>query len=162
MISGEIFRLRIERGREYLLAFVESLKKDWLREYERYLARELNLADALALAHPQHYEWIVLSDRVRGPRQFEPEVGEERCCAEVIWGYRCDLPGVSSDHLFPYSLGGPTVGNNKLLLCRLHNGMKANDVHLFPWEQGEPGWLATCLKAIRHLKAAPEETHQKT
>ena len=44
------------------------------------------------------------------------------------------------DYLFPFALGGPTIARNRVPLCREHNAIKGSDVHLFPWEQGEPPW----------------------
>jgi hypothetical protein len=154
LTSIGILEIRIDLGRKYLEKLSQLPSRDWLQEYELYLANALSLPEALALAHPENYDLNSLSNVIRGPRQFDPEIGRERCRAEVIWLYNCEVQASAADHVFPYSLGGPTVGSNKLLLCRRHNEMKANDIHLYPWEKGEPEWLTHCLRAIRRLKTS--------
>lgn len=75
------------------------------------------------------------------------------CQSEILWGYKCELEGeIEVDHLFPYSLGGPSNGSNKLHLCRLHNRLKSSDIHFYPWEKGEPAWLEVVLGKIRDFR----------
>ena len=167
MVDSPIFaalgklKKRVECGRAYLLAVEKSLQADWLPNYQMYLNGHLRLEESLALAHPDHYRNLSNNLGIRGARAFAQEIrqGETKCLATVWWGYECNLTtGISADHLFPYSLGGPTVGTNKIYLCSLHNQMKSNDVHLFPWEQGEPVWLADTLKSVWRLKATLDST----
>jgi hypothetical protein len=51
------------------------------------------------------------------------------------------------DHLFPYSLGGPTIAVNAIYLCRRHNLGKSVDIHLIPWEEGFP-WVDGILNNL--------------
>jgi hypothetical protein len=95
----------------------------------------------------------VSQDEIQGPRSFEaaPLLEGAPCEAERIWGYRCDLPleyARQQDHLFPYALGGPTEARNRLTLCSWHNQVKFVDIHLFPWEEGEPLWLDPLLDRL--------------
>ena len=92
-------------------------------------------------------------EELQGGRRFQgTEMARfDPCEAERLWGYPCDLEPdgrIEFDHAFPYSLGGPTVGANRLGLCPVHNAGKAGDIHLFPWEEGEPRWLAASLGRI--------------
>ena len=149
---------RIEHARLYLVALEASFRLDWLERYQAYTEGRLSLVEAIALVHPEHYGHLDPESAIRGPRSFTPEIGLAgvKCGVELFWGYACghSLEGqVVGDHIFPYSLGGPTVGSNKVHLCVLHNQMKSNDVHVFPWETAELPWLPICLKAIRRLKA---------
>jgi hypothetical protein len=155
----QILAARINACRSYLEALERSFQSNWLASHDLYTARKLSLFDSFALAHPAHYEGLDTRGTVRGPRPFGEEVaiGSLQCRSEQFWGYPCSQSGVQhlvADHFFPYSLGGPTVVSNKVYLCKLHNQMKSNDVHLYPWELGEPQWLSACLEAIRRLKVA--------
>jgi len=152
-----ILQRRIDTASAYIDAVEQSFQNNWLEQYESYRRGKLSLPEAAALAHAYHYEHLDLTSTVRGPRTFAKEVGMEwiKCRAEFIWRYTCGRTleiGIAADHLFPYSLGGPTLGSNKIYLCALHNQMKSNDVHLYPWEIGEPIWLKDCLEAIWRFK----------
>lgn len=148
---------RVAGAKEYLLALQLSYSADWFVWLSEYVAGRLSLAHAFALIHPDHYADLDPMNAIRGPRQFEEEVGVSsvRCAVHEFWGYPCSnslLGDVVGDHVFPYSLGGPTVATNKIHLCRIHNQMKSNDVHVFPWDAPPPPWLPICLDAIRRLK----------
>ncbi len=110
------------------------------------------MVDRLVLAHPG-LRSEPRQELHQGRRGFEFRgIGARKACAaERIWGIPCQLPDngeMQADHLFPYALGGPTVAPNRLVLCATHNAGKAVDVHLFPWEEGEPRWLASLLGSI--------------
>jgi hypothetical protein len=153
-IPADTIEFRILRGEEYVKALARSSTRHWPTEFSVHQSGVLSLPESLALVYPRHYEDLVSAEKVRGPRHFDAEIGKEPCRAEIIWGYRCNAQAASADHLFPYSLGGPTIASNKVHLCRFHNEMKSNDIHLFPWELGRPLWLAQCLQAIRMLMGA--------
>ncbi|MDE2933016.1 MAG: hypothetical protein OXS47_03990, partial [Chloroflexota bacterium] len=113
---------------------------------------------ALVLVHPDFYaaREAEVGMSIRGSRSFSRTAGQHAagCMADRIWLSACRLRSgseVQADHLFPYSLGGPTLAANQLFLCGAHNGAKGSDVHLFPWEQGEPDWLATQVERISRL-----------
>ena len=151
-------RIRIELGEEYLLALEESQSWRWRDVAAEYSAGRLELPRAMVLVHPTFYEHREdeVGQSIRGHRGFTATAGlhVEGCMADRIWLSVCPLvyPEVlHSDHLFPYSLGGPTLAENQLFLCPVHNRSKANDIHLFPWERGEPSWLAMQVARIRNL-----------
>ena len=77
-----------------------------------------------------------------------------KCRSMLLWGYECpfeDINQLAADHCFPYSLGGPTLATNKIYLCKWHNQIKAGDIHIFPWELGEPQWLLPMIDRIKRL-----------
>lgn len=56
-----------------------------------------------------------------------------------------------ADHYWPFSLGGPTILENRVLLCRFHNLAKSNSIVNHFW--GEyPSWLNNYLNRIFNLK----------
>ena len=100
----------------------------------------------LALLHPRHFEELSLPEyvsvlgirkEVQGRRSFGNDGLSASCQSELLWGYGCPLreSAIHQDHLFPYSLGGPTDGGNRVALCRYHNMVKTCDIHYFPWEE---------------------------
>lgn len=152
---------RLQAGAAYLAALENSAYWDWFEKYAVLEKGQLSVVEALALVHPQHYQELDTDLRIRGPRQFNQEAAMSSigCQAEFLGGYPCQRPVgsvVAADHLFPYSLGGPTVGSNKVYLCRLHNQMKSNDIHLYPWERGLPVWLLQTAAAVAKLKQVPK------
>lgn len=159
MIDIEILRKRIEHGEEYLLALEELLDSEWNEIFAAHSEGKLRLPQSMVLLHPSFYkerERETGIAAIRGTRRFTRDAGpgHTNCMADQIWLSSCPLekPGaLHSDHLFPYSLGGPTLAANQLFLCPVHNRSKTNDVHLFPWEKGEPSWLAEQVDRIRRL-----------
>lgn len=149
---------RIERGEEYLLALEEFRSWKWSEILAEYRKRRLALPQAMVLVHPDFYDdrEAKVRQSIQGPRRFSASAGQRiaDCMADQIWLSACpfkNLEVVHSDHLFPYSLGGPTLAENQLFLCPVHNRSKASDIHLFPWERGEPNWLAPQVERIRNL-----------
>ena len=149
---------RIERGEEYLLALEEFRNREWSEIFADYKKGRLAAPQAMVLVHPDFYEEreAKVEQSIRGRRTFSSTTGRHvaACMSDQIWLSACPLDNpevVHSDHLFPYSLGGPTIAANQLFLCPVHNRSKASDIHLFPWERGEPSWLATQVERIRNL-----------
>jgi hypothetical protein len=128
------------------------MQTDWLELHARFKVGSLNTTEMLAMIHPDHYADRVNQELICGPRVFSAEVVRKggSCASLQLWGYECPL-GVANDadHLFPYSCGGPTDPRNLVLLCRTHNRMKNDDVHVFPWEQAMPTWVADVVERIR-------------
>jgi len=157
-LNDIIISARIEVASAYIQAYYASLQSAWDEMYQLYLDDELKLAASLALAHPDHYKELPNSNQIRGQRSFSKDTAHDsiNCSCKTIWGYKCSvniaLWGISADHLFPFSLGGPTIGSNKMYLCAMHNQLKGNDVHFYPWEQGEPIWLQDTLFKIHQLR----------
>ena len=149
---------RLERGEEYLLALEEFQSWGWSEILAEYNEGRLALPQAMVLVHPDFYKEreAEVGQSIRGHRSFSTTAGRHvaACMADRIWLSACPLENpevVHSDHLFPYSLGGPTLAENQLFLCAVHNRSKASDIHLFPWERGEPNWLAIQVDRIRNL-----------
>lgn len=157
-IPLESLSMRILMGREYIISIDSSQSIDWETQYLLYRQNALSLPESLALLYPIHYESKNNSQSIRGPRGFpgERSLSSMKCQANDIWGYPCPLDStrisVVADHVFPYSLGGPTNSDNKTYLCEFHNQLKGNDIHFFPWEKGEPTWLKTTLNRIQVLR----------
>jgi hypothetical protein len=147
---------RIRAGHQYLGALERSLRRRWIDQYCDFQRGCLNLAEKFALIHPSHYENHEPSgSMIRGPRQFSTSIVAQgiSCQAHLVWGYECPSCDVVTDHLFPYSFGGPTIGENQIYLCHRHNQLKGCDIHLYPWEQGEPAWLRRLVECIRRIMA---------
>lgn len=147
---------RIERGERYLLALERLQKCKWSEILGEYSERRLVMPEAMVLVHPTFYEHLGANARksIQGRRTFPDTAGQRAadCMADQIWLSACPLENlevVHADHVFPYSLGGPTVAANQLFLCPVHNRAKAGDIHLFPWERDEPTWLASQVDRIR-------------
>jgi hypothetical protein len=56
-----------------------------------------------------------------------------------------------ADHFWPHSLGGPTIIENRILLCRFHNVAKSNSIMEKFWLE-YPLWLNEYLKRLFNLK----------
>jgi hypothetical protein len=146
------FAFRTAQCRDYLAALEAIRFGNWQVLFDARMRQDLGLAATLALVHPDVYSHRDGAEMVRGARIFAREAPRQKCGAVLCWGYECDRPADCADHLFPYSLGGPTVSANKLYLCWLHNQMKSNDAHCYPWERGEPSWLQSTLARIVNLR----------
>ncbi len=124
----------------YLKAVEESLQLGWS---EFYSLGRTEVSDKLALIHPDHFSSLdlpkgisidLIQRKIQGLRKF-PHTSPRICRSDLIWGYRCEFSGdFQQDHLFPYSLGGPTLASNRVHLCRYHNMVKSSDIHCYPWE----------------------------
>jgi HNH endonuclease len=147
---------RVAKAQEYLTILQASMQIDWPEFYTQAVTHE-NWLFRLAAVHPVHYKDYVWQEsnqcKIRGPRgmQMDGGVKVQGCQCRLIWGYDCKLTQTrfEADHLFPYAFGGPSLGQNKVVLCSLHNQAKGSDVHLFPWELGEPVWLGGVLDRIK-------------
>lgn len=156
------YSYRAEVGRKYLKAVEWSISIGWSDAYN-----DSKCDDAwfrrMALIHPDHYRFFEEYEQrkraangvcpIRGRRNFESDAGSLECQSNIVWGYVCDLEQyqIVNDHQFPYSLGGPTLASNKIYLCKLHNALKAADIHFFKWECEEPIWLDTIICRIGKL-----------
>jgi hypothetical protein len=157
----EILAARLAEAERYLEACERFAAKAWEELHKAYKAGTLSLPEKIALIHPRHYEEqeAIGGLAVRGAKTFlvDRHRHDLSCEATKVWMQPCRLSQyevVHADHFFPYSLGGPTVPENRISLCPLHNQLKTNDVHFFPWELGEPCWLSEHVERIRHLLSA--------
>jgi hypothetical protein len=157
-----LFSRRLQKAQEYLGILEVSLRTEWLAFYRTAIDHP-TWVYRLAAIHPRHYRDYVGTDRepcsIRGSRGMTLDGGvrAQGCQCKLIWGYACGLSQerLEADHLFPYSFGGPSIGPNKVVLCNLHNQAKGSDVHLFPWELGEPKWLSEVLQRVNRRMVPP-------
>jgi len=155
-IDPKIITDRIRGGEEYLGALSQLRTHGWDWLLHEFLANRLAVPQAFVLLHPEAYDDDLVS--LCGQRAFSRHIRQASTCeAEQYWGIPCrfefdTLRDLCVDHIFPYSLGGPTIAQNALVLCRLHNSMKGNDVHLYPWERGFPNWFQSQIERIRKYR----------
>ena len=144
----------------YLQALDRSLSIGWK---EFYRQRSGSIYESLALLHPWHYDEIDLPEHltqssiqvnIQGNRNFKAGKIGSHCHSSLLWGYECELDVVlQMDHLFPYSLGGPTISGNMLTLCKYHNMVKSSDIHCYPWGQFDKWaipWVVTQVEKIKN------------
>lgn len=133
--------IRTDSTIEYLKALEKSFQVGWS---ETFTIGEKTVFEKLALLHPLHIKELDLpshqsvekiQESFQGPRRFSKPLGGNSCQSALLWGYDCELKGeLQQDHLFPYSLGGPTFQTNRIFLCNYHNMVKSSDIHCYPWD----------------------------
>jgi 5-methylcytosine-specific restriction endonuclease McrA len=144
-------------GRQYASSLASIERRNWFELKREYDAGELDEIESLILIHPEWYRTNRgrPSDcEVRGRATFGLIPGKgQRCQSDFIWGYEC--PFVSSnihcDHLFPWSLGGPTVPENAIWLCDRHNQAKGSDWHLTVSPVRRLQWFDRTLQNVNTL-----------
>lgn len=151
---------RYKSAEEYLRVLEASLRIGWQASYEA--AKTGAICQRLALLHPDHYSELnlpasrtveTLQRSIQGPRTFAAYSQPGTCQSPLVWGYQCELGGdKQQDHLFPYSLGGPSIPTNRIYLCRYHNMVKTADVHCYPWEDLERWALPWLDQQIRRMR----------
>jgi hypothetical protein len=132
---------RTKSAADYLKALESSLRQGWLKSFN---GGAKTIFEQLALLHPEHLAELDLPSHrnveslqrlLQGARAFATPLGGNCCQSRLLWGYNCELNGeIQQDHLFPYSLGGPTLAQNRVFLCKYHNMVKSSDIHCYPWE----------------------------
>jgi hypothetical protein len=130
---------------------------DWEEKTALFRAGQLDPEEALVLAHAEWYAELEiegLPSSVRGPRTFGPVLRDAQCQAESVWGYPCPFPAgrCQIDHLFPYSLGGPTVPENAVWLCGFHNGTKGAEFHMLDLARVSARWLPDIVARIERVR----------
>lgn len=151
-------RTRVESAVKYLKALENSLQAGWLKLFKM---EGKTIFELLAMLHPLHFKELDLPQylnietiqrSLQGPRAFTSTLGGNSCQSAMIWGYNCELSGeIQQDHLFPYSLGGPTLAVNRIFLCTYHNMVKTSDIHCYPWESTDilvQPWLDSQIRRL--------------
>lgn len=143
---------RIESAANYLQVLEKSLLDGWLTLFNtppKTIFEQMVLLNPLHLAEldlPEYTNVEMIQNSIQGSRSFPSTIVSNSCQSILLWGYKCELNGdLQQDHLFPYSLGGPTLPANRIFLCRYHNMVKSSDIHSYPWElidQWAKPWLA--------------------
>ena len=137
----------------------EQPSTDWETQYQSYTSGLLTYPECMILVHPK-----VIDDNsanlelapleIQGPPRFaQSNLNSHQCRIDTVFNYRCgDSVVLEKDHFFPYSLGGPTTGENFIVLCEHHNRLKGNDYHWFPWEifSQPPSWFAQQVQCIHN------------
>ena len=91
-------------------------------------------------------------ERDDGPCQIKYLIDTTPCVYNEFPQFR---PGrFVGDHVWPYSLGGPTntranLPLNRLILCSSCNGAKSNSIYSYKFEE-LPNWLVKRLYEIKH------------
>ena len=149
------FAERVERARRYFELLSQTIELDqWEDLSRRFDAGQLPDWESTVLIHPVWCEHLDQTTPSRSRRTFQFVASKvQRCESRRIWGYDCTSNDpLQIDHRFPFALGGPTVPENAIYLCRLHNQIKGHDVHLNRWEPDEFSWLPTEIAAVRTLR----------
>ena len=141
----------------------DSIWQDHFRYIKQHGLTTDNLPSLLALIHPDFYfkGGVALGSQLdrRNNTNFSGNMlSTDRCQAQEYTGSPCvfnTMPFArgkcQADHRWPSSLGGPSILDNRLILCKYHNGMKSNDIAHFNWSR-LPNWLDSYLSKLHRLK----------
>lgn len=140
---------RLQTAEQYLDLLDKALAAGtvWRDNYDAGF-HDISVLHAYVLLHPSWFPVGVAQSAVQFARSFGPlDLGSaDLCQAKLFWGVECGRrDSMEADHAFPYALGGPTDGRNMVLLCKMHNRLKAGDVHLYDWPQSVPAWVGDAL-----------------
>ena len=139
----------------------ETREIRWLELYNQIQQEDIEqIGVLLALVHPHNYEErlrkAVLNKELRTyfvKNRFDESTLQltSKCSIGNILGIdglECPyIRQIQQDHFWPYSLGGPTVKENRIHLCQECNGAKSNSPFLFKSEE-TPRWLKKKLELI--------------
>ncbi len=136
-----LLKQRITSAHRYFSYRAKTGHKQWSEDILDGSALLLDVPERMVYLDPSYWPDKWNKEELLGKRTFAMSMSSIKpaCQSKLIWGYSCPFYGQDSiqiDHLFPYSLGGPTIPTNALYLCRRHNLGKSADVHLIPWEMG--------------------------
>lgn len=167
--------ISIEIYTSTLKTLIESLRRDppevhnqtWLDNYHWAEIRPVSekIAIFLALIHPEFYKNrqganISLDLQPPHPSQRRPIPEDNRiykCQINILLPTAvCPYQNISGqkvlDHLWPYSLGGPSVIANRLELCARCNAQKSASYALYPIENDIPFWLSDRITQLYEIK----------
>jgi len=146
---------------EYILELGLLLQLSGGDRLEQMNAQAPSLSGRLARINPRIWSVIDVAGMgqpdPRGKRQF-PAASRSRAGSCEIFrllpGAECTIneEGREFDHVWPYSLGGPTVSSNRTRLCATHNQVKSAFVLLAMDEQ--PEWLEALEGRLAALATA--------
>jgi len=116
----------------------------------------------LSLIHPNFtYNRHGHPDRDRdystSRKTFSKKYTTERCQLSKLLADAIQCPyqrrevRCQADHLWPFSLGGPTIETNKLALCEDCNRQKSNSPFLYPGDR-VPRWLVLRVMQLKRSK----------
>ena len=140
-----------------------TLEIRWLelfRKTEQYNPK--NIGILLALVHPNNYEGKLKKAQIDKELRtffvndrFDTSTLQRtsKCEIGVILGMDLECPHlkpIQQDHHWPFSLGGPTLRENRIHLCQECNTAKSNSPFFFKKED-IPKWLVSKLKLIEKM-----------
>ncbi len=139
---------------EYVTFLFNTEGRKWSDLYD--MEDELTFPERLVLIHPRWYNpnTKITNCGVRGRRRRDLKLtGQEPCDSIKNWDYECpfDKPKIMCDHIFPWSLGGPSLPNNTAYLCQFHNLLKGPDIHHLELNEDNYnfGWFPEILERVR-------------
>lgn len=156
-VAPETLEFRLRASERYFVMLHRAISNGvWDTCRVEWGGVSATLPAKLVLLHPLWLEFGGETTARRARRSFGMRVPPSAHCeSEQLWGYGCPFGSraeIEVDHLFPWALGGPTIAENALFLCRHHNRAKGHDVHLIPWEQpGHFGWVDAELEQVAQL-----------
>jgi hypothetical protein len=123
------------------------------------------LPDIMSLIHPDFLydqDGFFLGDLIfYNNSRFNTGINETDTCQinSILTNCICqfnyfrDIRGkCQADHLWPHSLGGPSIFENRILLCKYHNVSKSNSIVEAFW-RSYPVWLNVYLNKLHNLKS---------
>jgi hypothetical protein len=146
------FSLRIDCAARFYEYQYKTRELDWLEIlFDLEKNDSYGLPELLVLLNPKFYPSLNANDP-RGDRNYASVANTFKCRSAEIWGYECKFTGapIHVDHMFPYSKGGATHGQNAMHLCDEHNLVKHTDIHLIPWENlpFNNDWINQSVKVL--------------
>jgi len=136
---------------------LERLNVFWCDHYDRNIGN-MTLSMGLFLLHPAFHKRL---DGTPMDLTFRTTPSFSETQKEAIIFHKCKIGSLVenalcggtdtvSDHNWPWSLGGPTRGENHLELCKTCNGQKSNSILLFNWHQNitDQEWIGEMLESI--------------
>lgn len=165
--------MTLTKASKYLVALYnlkKAISKDsdedsiWLIYYDRIIEDGFttdNLPKLFSLIHPDFYFRKNMSFKenlVHDPSFTSGILISDKCQSQLYTGNDCIFNSdpymrgkCQADHKWPNSLGGPSILENRLILCRYHNAMKSNSIYHYNW-QAIPSWVEDYLYSIYRLK----------
>lgn len=153
----------------------EEKVENWLKYYHNWVSNsrrpsEEEIIDISIMGHVlAHPDFMFdrkgrnirkLLDRTRSQITIEREK-KGRCRIDLLIGMECpfnEFPSIrgdlQGDHLWPYSLGGPSNSRNdravnRILLCPNCNRSKSSGIIMYNWKI--PPWLENRLREISEI-----------
>lgn len=165
--TNEYFRYLYNLKQKMINKTHTEKNRIWINEYENITSKGIsvkNLPKLLSLIHPDFYfneKGEELSALLGWNRtsKFSSDISQTSIC---MWGYDIGLTCIfnenrsirgkcQADHYWPNYLGGPSIKENRLVLCKYHNNMKGSDILNYSWNL-IPTWLDEYLKKLYNLK----------
>ena len=141
----------------------------WIKLYqdsEKYIKSDDidNLHKIMVLIHPEFlydYQGEFIGDQIGfNNRSFSLGINDSDLCQinKITENSICQFNiykqirgKCQADHYWPYSLGGPSIFENRILLCKYHNVAKSNSIMEEFWKS-YPNWINDYIERMYNLK----------